>query len=1130
MPIDRVDTLLQTLEESDLLTPGQLEECRATQGNFADTKALARHLLQRDWLTPYQVNHVLQGKADELFLDNYVLLDRVGQGGMGQVFRARHRVMNRVVALKFIRQERLANPELVKRFRREIQMAAQLAHPNIVMSYDADQAGDTHFLVMEFVEGTDLARFIDKNGRRPVLQACDWIRQAALGLQHAHERGLVHRDIKPANLLLAVKENVVKVLDLGLARLSQTCDAELTALGLTQEGTVMGTPDYMAPEQAEESTTVDTRADIYSLGCTLYFLLAGHVPFPGGTLAQKLRKHAQAEPEPLASLRDDVPPGLTAVLHKMMAKGPADRYQTPGDVAAALGPFCRPGPVAAVRVAPSGSRPVAVPLLDDTVAFGARPLAVPVAIAATPAQAGETVPPSVLDSVPSLTLRRPPGPFGRVRELWRRLGPRGQVAAVAGTVVLVMLAGIVLCWPKPPHKDPEPGPDTRTVLERLDPKDIPPEDRPAWQSRELKDVLVAVLGEDRVRISNFLCLAVRPDRTKVAISDGGVIRLVDTQTLRQDKELTLDGRAAYALAFSADGKMLAAGYSDASIRLWDGQTGNLLREIPGAHDGVVRAVAFTHDGARLLSGGAVGKVHVWDTSAGRKPLQTFAGHKSRISALAVGRDDKLAYSAGSTTGTGQNADTDVLAWEVSTGQPYLVGDKPRVISGHSGLISRLEISPDGTRLLAGTSDSRAYLWDLGGHPDKPVQVLTADDPANAQTDATFVAEDRVATCAHGILKLWVPNGRGSLQNLDPIPLTPTAPVLAWLRAVPRENASGAATDSGVLFVAGNTVRVWNFEKKKEWRPPTGHGRPVRQLAFTEDGRGLISAGDDSSVRFWNLAELYDPATHWPKEGRPALAVPASSTNPFAAAAFSGDARVVLTFNTLETAAPVWVWENETWIRVRKLEPEKAGPNEALTAVALSGDGTRALTTGNDKTIRAWDVGRAEERKKLDGLPERCRQLGFLSGGRAYSWDGNELRLWEGLGDGGNPQSVVVAGVAGTGLVVSPEREVAFTGLGDGHLHRWTELAGGKPVRGVLDWWQKSGITALALSPDRKRLLAASGDERLGLWDLTRDPIPKPQFYDLRGAAGAVAFAPDGRHVAVGNPNGTIYILRLPGNK
>ncbi len=300
MAIDSVDALLAALEETPLLSPEHLEACRRDRASFADPKALARHLLQRDLLTPFQVNNLVQGKGRELVIGRYILMERLGQGGMGQVFKAWDNTMSRIVALKVIRKERLGNPDLLKRFRREIQMAAQLSHSNIVIAYDAQLTGEPHYLVMEYVDGIDLARFVEKNGPRPVTQASDFVRQAALGLQHAHEKGLVHRDIKPANLLLAVRDNTVKVLDMGLARLSQGTEAETMVAGLTQEGTVMGTPDYMAPEQAEDTTTVDTRADIYSLGCTLYFLLAGQVPFAGGTLAQKLRKHAQADPPPLS--------------------------------------------------------------------------------------------------------------------------------------------------------------------------------------------------------------------------------------------------------------------------------------------------------------------------------------------------------------------------------------------------------------------------------------------------------------------------------------------------------------------------------------------------------------------------------------------------------------------------------------------------------------------------------------------------------------------------------------------------------------------------------------------------------------------------------------------------------------
>jgi tRNA A-37 threonylcarbamoyl transferase component Bud32 len=274
---DSVAALGAVLRDSQMLERAQLEELTVLQGRFAEPRGLARELLQRDWLTAYQVNQILQGKGDQLVLGPYLLLERLGAGGMGQVFKARHRLMKRLVALKVIRKDRLADPEAVARFQREIRAAAQLSHPNIVIAHDAAQVGDTHFLVMEYVEGTDLARLVKQQGPLPVAQACDYVRQAALGLQHAHERGLVHRDVKPANLLLT-RSGVVKVLDVGLARLHPAGGE--TVAEVTHEGAVMGTPDYIAPEQACESHTVDIRADIYSLGCTLYHLLTGRCRFP----------------------------------------------------------------------------------------------------------------------------------------------------------------------------------------------------------------------------------------------------------------------------------------------------------------------------------------------------------------------------------------------------------------------------------------------------------------------------------------------------------------------------------------------------------------------------------------------------------------------------------------------------------------------------------------------------------------------------------------------------------------------------------------------------------------------------------------------------------------------------------
>jgi len=282
----------------------------------------------------------------------YRVLELLGSGGMGAVYKAEHRRMERHVALKVMSAGLMTKPAMVERFQREVKAAARLTHANIVTAYDADQVGGAHFLVMEFVEGLSLAQHVQQRARLPIAQACDYIRQAALGLQHAFERGMVHRDIKPHNLMLT-PGGQVKILDFGLARFVRETAAdkepavspaeahEPAAAGLTEVGMLMGTADFIAPEQANDPRRADIRADIYSLGCTLYYLLAGRVPFPEGTSLDKLRAHADKTPVPLGKLRGEIPAELTRVVEKMMAKDPAKRYQTPAEAAGALARFTR---------------------------------------------------------------------------------------------------------------------------------------------------------------------------------------------------------------------------------------------------------------------------------------------------------------------------------------------------------------------------------------------------------------------------------------------------------------------------------------------------------------------------------------------------------------------------------------------------------------------------------------------------------------------------------------------------------------------------------------------------------------------------------------------------------------------
>jgi serine/threonine-protein kinase len=318
--------------ESEALTPRQLDEFLSDlMPRCGDARALARELLRREWLTAYQINELARGRGQGLRLGPYLLLARLGAGGMGTVFKALHRRLARLTAIKVVSGERLADGAKAGRFLREIQATALLNHPNLVYAYDADQAGDGYYLAMEYVEGTDLDRLVRQRGPLPAAEACAYVRQAALGLQHAHERGVVHRDVKPSNLLLDTRGGVVKVSDLGLARLRA-----LPGDGLTRVGALLGTTDYMAPEQITDPHGADRRADQYGLGCTLYFLLTGRVPFPERQPMRKLLQHCLDEPRPVEELRPGLPRAVGAVVRRLMAKEPAARYPSAGDAAAAL--------------------------------------------------------------------------------------------------------------------------------------------------------------------------------------------------------------------------------------------------------------------------------------------------------------------------------------------------------------------------------------------------------------------------------------------------------------------------------------------------------------------------------------------------------------------------------------------------------------------------------------------------------------------------------------------------------------------------------------------------------------------------------------------------------------------------
>jgi len=306
------------------------------EGLPTETNKLGGLMVRDGILTYFQAEQLLLGKWKRFFIGKYKVLERLGVGGMGQVFLCEHKLMKRKVAVKVLPIAKSTDQAALQRFYREARAVAAVDHPNLVRAYDIDQDGDLHFLVMEFVDGINFHDLVRKFGTVDVLRACHYIFGAVIGLHHAHEMGLVHRDIKPANILVD-RTGVVKILDMGLARFFNPDEDDMLTKKFDES--VLGTADYLAPEQAIDSSTVDIRADIYGLGGTFYYMLTGFPPFPECSVAQKLLWHQTKPPKAIRAYRPEVPEGVAAIVDKMMAKDAANRYQSPAELMEALAPW-----------------------------------------------------------------------------------------------------------------------------------------------------------------------------------------------------------------------------------------------------------------------------------------------------------------------------------------------------------------------------------------------------------------------------------------------------------------------------------------------------------------------------------------------------------------------------------------------------------------------------------------------------------------------------------------------------------------------------------------------------------------------------------------------------------------------
>jgi eukaryotic-like serine/threonine-protein kinase len=370
--------LMDLIRRSGVLSDRQYEEIgeKVRIGEYpTEAQALAGRLVAERILTDFQANRFLRNKAHGLVVGRYVILERLGEGNRGRVFRAQHRLMGRMAALKVIAPQIASRASSIARFYREMRLIGRLDHPNVIRAFDADQVGDLLYIVMEYVAGRSLDKVLAARSTLPAAEVINYMAQAALGLAHAHERGIVHRDVKPSNLLLS-DEGQVKVLDLGLSALME---ADREASFATASGAIVGTVHYMSPEQAV-AQSVDGRSDLFGLGCTMYHLLTGRLPFPGETVAECLMLRIRGNPAPIAEFRPDLSMRSIQVLERLMARRPDDRFQTAAEAAQALQALLLPeaalptvGPTPQPAADPSLPQPAASADLSSALGRSTKP-------------------------------------------------------------------------------------------------------------------------------------------------------------------------------------------------------------------------------------------------------------------------------------------------------------------------------------------------------------------------------------------------------------------------------------------------------------------------------------------------------------------------------------------------------------------------------------------------------------------------------------------------------------------------------------------------------------------------------------------------------------------------------------